>query len=116
MCTGLLKDHTLKSNEIINKDLILRENLAMERTDMAIDRTLLAFVRTSLYFAVAGMTINNLLKLSYGQYFEIGSWIISMVILMIGMFRFFRQKRKLNYNRRHIGNYQLDTPLDSADI
>ena len=54
----------MKSNEILNKDLILRENLAIERTDMAIDRTLLAFVRTSLYFAIAGMTLNSLLNLS----------------------------------------------------
>ena len=38
----------------INKDLILREKLAIERTDMAIDRTLLSFIRTSLYFVIAG--------------------------------------------------------------
>ena len=51
----------MKLNEVLNKDLILRENLAIERTDMAIDRTLLAFVRTSLYFAIAGMTLNSLI-------------------------------------------------------
>ncbi|SDM68204.1 putative membrane protein [Daejeonella rubra] len=105
----------MKSNEILNKDLILRENLAVERTDMAIDRTLLAFVRTSLYFAVAGMTINNLLKLSYGLYFEIGSWIIAVMILLIGLLRFFHQKSKLKNNRKHIGNYQSDTQIDSED-
>lgn len=106
----------MKSNESINKDLILRENLAVERTDMAIDRTLLAFVRTSLYFAVAGMTINNLLNLSYGLYFEIVSWIVAAIILLIGLIRFFQQKRKLNNNRKHIGYYQLDTPGDSSDL
>lgn len=55
----------------INKDLILREKLAIERTDMAIDRTLLSFIRTSLYFAIAGMTVNSLLKVSYGWWLEI---------------------------------------------
>lgn len=43
----------------INKDLILREKLAIERT-------LLSFIRTSLYFVIAGMTVNSLLKVSYG--------------------------------------------------
>ena len=46
----------------LNKDLILRERLAVERTDMAIDRTLPAFIRTALYFAIASMTVNRLVK------------------------------------------------------
>ena len=92
-------------NELINKDLILRENLAIERTDMAIDRTLLAFVRTSLYFALAGMTLNSLLTLSYGFYLEIVFWIIAFLIFFIGLYKFYYQKRKLRNNRRHIGNY-----------
>ena len=95
----------MKANEILNKDLILRENLAIERTDMAIDRTLLAFVRTSLYFAIAGMTLNSLLNLSYGWYLEIAFWIIALLIFFIGLYRFYHQKRKLRNNRRHIGNY-----------
>lgn len=65
----------MKTDSLINRDLILRENLAIERTDMAIDRTLLSFVRTALYFAIAGMTINSLLKLRYGLYIELAFWI-----------------------------------------
>ena len=55
----------------ISKDLILRERLAVERTDMAIDRTLLAFIRTASYFTIAGMTVNSLLKIGYGLVLEI---------------------------------------------
>ena len=55
----------------INKDLILRERLAVERTDMAIDRTLLAFIRTASYFTIAGMTVNSPLKIGYGLVLEI---------------------------------------------
>lgn len=51
----------------LDKDLILREKLAIERTNMAIDRILLAFIRTSLYFSIAGITINSLVKISYGS-------------------------------------------------
>lgn len=37
----------------LNKDLILRERLAIERTNMAIDRTLLAFIKDNdLFFYV----------------------------------------------------------------
>ncbi len=92
----------------INKDLILRERLAVERTDMAIDRTLLAFIRTALYFAIAGMTVNSLLKISYGLFIEIIFWMIAAAILIIGLFNFFRQKKKLKNNRVHIGNFKLD--------
>ncbi len=92
----------------LNKDLILRERLAVERTDMAIDRTLLAFMRTALYFAIAGMTVNNLLQLSYGRFTEIIFWIIAIAILMIGLLNFYRQKKRLKNNKIHIGNFRLD--------
>ncbi len=107
-----LMDQPIKTNEILNRDLILRENLAIERTDMAIDRTLLSFVRTSLYFAIAGMTINGLLKLSYGQYIEIVFWIIAILVLSIGLYRFYHQKIKLKNNRMHIGYFKIDLDKD----
>lgn len=79
----------MKPIEVLNRDLILRENLAIERTDMAIDRTLLAFVRTSLYFAIAGMTLNSLLILSYGFYLEIAFWKVVAAIFCFGLSKFF---------------------------
>ena len=96
-----------KSAEIINKDLILREKLAVERTNMAIDRTLLSLIRTSLYFAVAGMTVTSLLKTAYSGWIDILFWFIAALILIIGFISFFRQKKRLAANRMHIGNYKL---------
>lgn len=95
-------------DKIINKDLILREKLAIERTDMAIDRTFLSFIRTSLYFIVAGMTVNSLLKVRYGWWIEILFWILGIVVLFIGILKFSQQKKKLKANRKHIGDYKLD--------
>jgi putative membrane protein len=92
----------------INKDLILRERLAVERTDMAIDRTLLSFIRTSLYFAIAGMTVNSLLKVSYGWWVEILFWILGIVILFIGLLKYNQQKKKLKASIKHIGDYKLE--------
>jgi len=96
----------------LNKDLVLRERLAIERTDMAIDRTLLSFIRTALYFAIAGMSVNSLLKVSYGLAIEIAFWIIATLILIIGLRNFFRQKKKLKNNQVHIGNFRLDWEAD----
>jgi putative membrane protein len=92
----------------INKDLILREKLAIERTAMAIDRTLLSFVRTSLYFAIAGLSVNSLLKSANAFWIEIIFWILSAVILVAGLISFFRQKKNLQESNRHIGNYVLE--------
>lgn len=92
----------------INRDLILRERLAIERTNMAIDRTVLSFVRTSLYFVVAGMTVNSLLKVSYGWWVEILFWILGAIILIIGLLNFYRQKKKLKDSEKHIGDYKLE--------
>lgn len=92
----------------INKDLILRENLAIERTDMAITTTLLAFIRTSLYFAIAGMSVNNLLKIGYGLWIEIIFWTISVIILVVGVISFINQKSRLKNNKKHIGSYKLN--------
>lgn len=92
----------------LNKDLILREKLAIERTDMAIDRTLLAFIRTALYFAIAGMTVNSLLRVNYSLLVEIIFWIVAFVVLVLGILKFKQQKLRLRHNEKHIGDYKLE--------
>jgi len=92
----------------INKDLVLREKLSIDRTEMANDRTLLSFIRTALYFAVAGITVNSLLKLRYGWLIELVFWILSIFLLTIGLIKFYREKKKLKNIEKHIGNYKLE--------
>ncbi len=92
----------------INKDLILREKLAIERTAMANDRTFLSFVRTSLYFAIAGISVNSLLNISYGWLIEILFLVLSVVILTVGFVKFYSQKKKLKENKKHVGDYKLE--------
>lgn len=94
-------------NQNINKDLILRERLAIERTAMAIDTTLLAFIRTALYFTVAGMSVNQLLQVSYGLLIEIAFWLAALVILITGLVKYRIQKKKLKESEQHIGDYKI---------
>lgn len=96
----------------LNKDLILREKLAVERTKMAIDRTLLSFIRTALYFAIAGMTVNSLMKVSYGWWVEILFWTVAVLTLLIGIVKYRDQQRKLRANEKHIGAYLLEFEED----
>jgi putative membrane protein len=98
-------DVQIKKN--INKDLILRERLAIERTIMSNNTTLLAFIRTSLYFAVAGLSLNNLLKVSYGFWIEAVCWAFALTILVVGIAGYIRQRRKIRESEMHVGDYKL---------
>lgn len=98
---------TNATNNNVNRDLILRERLALERTAMGNDRTLLAFIRTSLYFSIAGMSVNSLIKVSYGLWLEIAFWIMAFMILTTGVIKFLKQKKSLKESEKHIGDYQL---------
>jgi len=97
-----------QTNNNINKDLILRERLALQRTSMSNDTTLLSFIRTALYFSIAGMSVNTLLKVNYGLWIEIVFWAISLCILTIGIIKYFRQKQSLKDSEKHIGDYKLN--------
>lgn len=92
----------------INIDLILRERLAIERTAMGNDRTLLAFIRTALYFSIAGISVNSLLKVTYGIAIEILFWVIALIILVIGIIKYSKQKKSLKNSERQIGDYKLE--------
>ena len=92
----------------MNKDLILREELAIQRTIMANQTTFLAFLRTSMYFLVAGLTIQNLAH--FTQIHKLG-WIfygVSVLLLATGLLNYNRQRRAIEQSRRHIGQYQMD--------
>ena len=96
----------------MNKDLILRERLAIQRTVMANHTTLLSFIRTALYFSVAGLTLHNLLDVRFGLLIEIVCWIIAAVILITGIVNYKRHQQKIRESERHVGDYQLDYEKD----
>lgn len=69
-----------------NKELVLRESLAIQRTKMANQTTLLSFIRTALYFLVAGLSIENLITISNSLFFEIFFFSSSLALVGIGLF------------------------------
>ena len=90
----------------INKDLILREKLAVQRTVMANQTTLLSFIRTSLYFLVAGLSLKSLLKLENSLLFQITFYVVSFSTMIIGVYNYFKQKRLIQSSEIHIGDYK----------
>lgn len=95
-------------NKAINKDLILRERLALQRTILANQSTFLSFLRTSMYFLIAGLSVRNLLKIENGIYIEVLLFAISILILILGIINFFKHKKSILENKKHIGDYQLE--------
>jgi putative membrane protein len=92
----------------INKDLILREKLALARTKMAIETTFLAYLRTALYFTIAGISIPSFIKFDNPVFVAIIFWIFALAILGFGIRQTVLQYKKLKESEKHIGNYLLD--------
>ena len=91
-----------------NKDLILREKLALQRTELANQTTFLSFLRTSMYFLMAGFTIQNLFSQSNYLIFEILLFVISGTIFILGIFNYYRHKKKIQQSEVHIGDYKSE--------
>ena len=92
----------------INKDLVLRERLALQRTILANQSTFLAFLRTSMYFFVAGLSLESLLKIENSFIIEWFLFISSFVIFLIGIFNYFKHKKMILDNEKHIGDYKME--------
>ena len=79
-----------------NKDnMILRDFLAVDRTDLANERTLLAYMRTFIGLLVSGVGLikfiddNTLIVIGY----ILSS--VSPIILLLGIYRFLRVRKKI---------------------
>jgi putative membrane protein len=92
----------------INKDLILRERLALQRTILANQSTFLAFLRTAMYFLIAGLSLKNVLKIENSSFIEIVLFTVSFVIFVLGIANYFKHKKSISENKKHIGDYQLE--------
>ena len=95
-------------NQKVNKDLILRERLALQRTVLVNQSTFLSFLRTAMYFLIAGLSLKNVLKIENSIVIEIVLFSVSGIIFIIGIFNYFKHKKLILENKKHIGDYQLE--------
>ncbi len=77
------------------REMILRDHLALDRTKLANQRTLLAFVRTSLYLVVSGIAVikvDFLDKIRFLGFILVG---ISLIVLILGVWNYFYFRKKM---------------------
>lgn len=84
------------------EDIILRDHLAMERTKLANERTLLSYIRTSLYLILGGIAFLGMKDLEEIKWLGYFSLTLSMIVISIGIARFFQLKRHLKKMYRPI--------------
>ena len=92
----------------MNKDLVLREYLAIERTRLANERTLLTYIRTGLYFLVAGSTLGHLIDTVFWNRMGLPIIIVGVLITAAGFVRFLKVGRKIEQSKKHVGNASID--------
>jgi putative membrane protein len=80
----------------------------MQRTVLANQTTFLSFLRTSMYFLVAALSIHSFLFLKIGFVIEYLFYVISLVILILGIINYFRQKKTIEKSKIHIGKYKAE--------
>ena len=88
----------------MNKDLVLREYLAIERTRLANETTLLAYIRTGLYFLVAGSSLGHLVDSQFWNIAGPPVVIVGLTIMLFGVIRYIRLRRSIEASKKNIGN------------
>lgn len=92
----------------MNKDLVLREYLAIERTKLANERTLLTYIRTGLYFLVAGTTLGHLIDTAFWNTMGLPIIIVGVLFTAYGVVRFIRMGREIERSKKHVGNASIE--------
>ncbi len=82
------------------KDLILRQQLALQRTVLANQSTFLSFLRTAMYFLIAGLSLKNVLKIENSIVIETVLFSVSGIIFIIGIFNYFKYKKLILENKK----------------
>jgi putative membrane protein len=78
-----------------DEEIILRDYLAIERTRLANERTLLSYIRSSLYLILGGIAFLQLEGFSNIKYLGLLSLLLSVIFLVIGVYRFMLLKKSL---------------------
>lgn len=78
-----------------DKELILRDHLAIERTKLANERTLFSYIRTSLYLLTAGIGILQFDSISRLYWLAWICMVAGVILFFLGFYRFGKMSRYL---------------------
>lgn len=88
-----------------DKEKILRDWLALDRTYLANERTMLAYIRTFIGFLASGAGIIKLLEEPFWQVTGMIMVCVGPIFLIVGIARFFATRKNLN---------QINQPIEQA--
>lgn len=60
-----------------------------------------------MYFLVAGLSVNKLVNGEEAVIFEYILFVISGLLLVVGIINYFRNRKKIKQSEIHIGDYKL---------
>lgn len=95
-----------KRQKTMNKDLILREKLAIQRTHLANQTTFLAFLRTAMYFFVAGLSIDSFFSFKQTPLVMWFFFAVALVLILFGILNFLKNRTIVQQSEGHIGDYK----------
>lgn len=82
-----------------NNDLILRDELAIDRTLLANENTLLAYLRSALTLIIAGVTFIHFFTASWLLWLGVAFVPLGIGVGLFGAWRFRRMQRSINVVR-----------------
>jgi putative membrane protein len=80
--------------------LILRDELAIDRTLLANERTLLAYLRSGLAMVIAGATMMHFAEAGWFRLLGLGCMPLGVIFASVGVVRFNRVQREIMAVRR----------------
>jgi putative membrane protein len=83
-----------------NSDLILRDELAIDRTLLANERTLLSYLRSGAALLIAGLSILHFSQQSWFWIIGLACVPIGIIVGVIGVVRFLRMNRSISLLRK----------------
>lgn len=92
----------------MNKDLILREQLSIQRTRLANQSTLLSFLRSSMYFLIAGLSIHNFYTVGSAFVIELMLFAFAILLFIFGIANYIYQARLIRDSEKHVGSYKVE--------
>ena len=78
-----------------NKEIILRDYLALERTRLANERTLFSYIRTALYLILGGIAFMEMEDFKAVKWLAPVCFVLSIMILITGIIKYFVMKKRL---------------------
>jgi putative membrane protein len=77
-------------------DTVVRDRLARQRTELANERTLLSYTRTALGCLAVGIPAVWWFESAFVQKLGVASMVLGVVLMAIGIYRFFSVKAQID--------------------